>query len=131
MTERTRPPLAERLRRALEDGLEAERGARSLRTRSVIIPDPPPPFDAQRILRLRRHRNLTQAGLALLLNVSGKTVESWEQGLRKPSGAAARFLQLLEAPEAFRWCLTEQPAETPASAHSAGESRSSAPAAPE
>jgi putative transcriptional regulator len=86
-----------------------------LRSHTVVIPDPPPPFDAQRILRLRRDRNLTQAGLAQLLNVSGKTVESWEQGLRRPSGAAARLLQLLEAPEAFRWCLSDQPAESQAS----------------
>ena len=112
MTQRTRPPLAERLKRALEDGLEAERGERLLRSRTVVIPDPPPQYDAERILRIRQHRNLTQAGLALLLNVSGKTVESWEQGLRKPSGAAARFLQLLETPEAFQWCWSDQPTET-------------------
>ena len=41
----TRPPLAERLKRALEEGLKAERGERALRTRTVVIPDPPPPFD--------------------------------------------------------------------------------------
>jgi DNA-binding transcriptional regulator YiaG len=113
MTNKRRPPLAERLKQALEEGLEAERGERILRTRTLVIPNPPPPFDAQRILRLRRDRNLTQAGLAELLNVSGKTVASWEQGVRKPTGAAARFLQLLEAPEAFRWCLNDQPADTP------------------
>jgi DNA-binding transcriptional regulator YiaG len=87
----------------------------------VVIPDPPPQFDPQRILRIRQQRHLTQAGLALLLNVSGKTVESWEQGLRKPSGAAARFLQLLEAPEAFGWCLSNQPPEAHPSGNPAGE----------
>ncbi len=101
MTKLKRPPLAERLAQALEDGLAAQRGEITLRTRTMVIPDPPPEFDRERILRLRRQRNLTQAGLALLLNVSGKTVESWEQGLRKPGGAAARFLQLLETPDAF------------------------------
>jgi hypothetical protein len=63
--------------------------------------------------------------LALLLNVSGKTVESWEQGLRKPSGPAARFLQLLEAPEGFSWCLNDQRAEAPASTDATGESPAS------
>jgi putative transcriptional regulator len=111
------------LARALEEGLTAERGESVLRTRAVIIPDPPPQFDAERILHIRRHRNLTQSGLALLLNVSGKTVESWEQGLRKPSGAAAHFLQLLETPEAFSWCLGDQPAEACSSDDAAGESR--------
>ena len=121
MEKRRRPPLAERLKQALEEGLEAEQGERILRTRVVMIPDPPPQFDAQRILRIRQRRNLSQAGLALLLNVPGKTVESWEQGLRKPTGAAARFLQLLEAPEVFRWCLNEQPTEVHRSAEAAGE----------
>jgi DNA-binding transcriptional regulator YiaG len=122
MTKRTRPSLAERLTLALEEGLEAQRGERTLRTRTLVIPDPPPRFDRERILHIRRQRNLTQAGLALLLNVSGKTVESWEQGLRKPSGPAARFLQLLEAPEAFSWCLNDQRAEAPASTDATGES---------
>jgi putative transcriptional regulator len=111
------------LTRALEEGLAAEGGESVLRTRAVIIPDPPPQFDAEHILHIRRHRNLTQSGLALLLNVSGKTVESWEQGLRKPSGAAARFLQLLEAPEAFSWCFGDQPAEACSADDTGGESR--------
>jgi putative transcriptional regulator len=129
MTRRSRPPLAERLKRALEDVIAAERGERTLRARALVLPDPPPSFDAERILRIRRHRNLTQAGLALLLNVSGKTVESWEQGRRKPSGAAARFLQLLEAPEAFDRWLGDRP-ETSGPMHDGEKARRSARPAP-
>jgi DNA-binding transcriptional regulator YiaG len=107
MTTITRPPLAERLSRALQDGLSAERGETTLRSRIVTLPQPPPEFDAERILRIRERRNLSRAGLATLLDVSGKTVENWERGIRKPTGPAARFLQLLEAPEAFRGCLDD------------------------
>jgi DNA-binding transcriptional regulator YiaG len=128
MTKRGRPPLAERLKRALEDVIAAERGERTLRARTLVLPDPPPSFDAERILRLRRRRNLTQAGLALLLNVSGKTVESWEQSRRKPSGAAARFLQLLEAPEALGQWLGGRSEGTHSSPDSSPEKESGSPA---
>jgi putative transcriptional regulator len=44
---------------------------------------------------------MSQGVFARTLNVSVKTVQSWEQGERKPSQAALRLLQLLDAnPEA-------------------------------
>jgi hypothetical protein len=43
---------------------------------------------------------MSQGVFARLLNVSVKTVQSWEQGERKPSHAALRLLQVLaEQPE--------------------------------
>jgi DNA-binding XRE family transcriptional regulator len=44
---------------------------------------------------------MSQAVLAGVLNVSARTVQSWEQGERKPSYSALRIIQLLrEHPEA-------------------------------
>ena len=37
---------------------------------------------------------MSQAVFARLLNVSTKTVQSWEQGTRKPSRAALRLIQI-------------------------------------
>jgi transcriptional regulator with XRE-family HTH domain len=39
---------------------------------------------------------MSQAVFAQLLNVSTKTVQSWEQGSRKPSQASLRLIQILE-----------------------------------
>jgi DNA-binding transcriptional regulator YiaG len=44
---------------------------------------------------LRRKTGMSQAVFARVLNVSTKTVQSWEQGDRKPSHAALRMLQIL------------------------------------
>jgi putative transcriptional regulator len=39
---------------------------------------------------------MSQAMFARLLNVSPKTVQSWEHGTRKPSQAALRLIQVFE-----------------------------------
>ena len=38
---------------------------------------------------------MSQAVFAAVVNVSVKTVQSWEQGVREPSDAALRMLQLM------------------------------------
>lgn len=40
---------------------------------------------------------MTQSDLAAYLNVSPKTVESWESGSRQPSGSVCRLLDLLRS----------------------------------
>ena len=94
-----RPPLFERLERALDDGLRYARGELALKTTSVTIPDPPEPLTAEQIRCLRLKLHFSQSAFAKLLVVSPKTVQSWEQGNRRPTGTASRLLQLLESPE--------------------------------
>ena len=48
------------------------------------------------IKKIRRTARMTQAALAEFLGVSLKTVEAWEGGYRKPSGAVRRLLCLIE-----------------------------------
>lgn len=48
------------------------------------------------IVRVRLKSGLTQAQFAALLGVSKRTLEQWEQGRRKPSGAAKTLLRLAE-----------------------------------
>ncbi|MBT9582590.1 helix-turn-helix domain-containing protein [bacterium] len=94
-----RPALFERLERALDDGLRYARGEINLKTTSVRIPDPPKKLTPEQIRNLRLKLHFSQSAFAKLLVVSPKTIQSWEQGNRTPTGSASRLLQLLESPE--------------------------------
>jgi putative transcriptional regulator len=64
--------------------------------RSVVEP-------RSRVVRARLKTGLTQAQFAALLGVSKRTLEQWEQGRRKPSGAAKTLIKLAELhPEVLR-----------------------------
>lgn len=89
---KTRNPLFERLKGGLEEGIEFSKGRLSLRT--IEVPDEPPEVDAQTVTELRERIEMTQTVFARVLNVSPKTVQSWEQGLRKPSQASRRLIQI-------------------------------------
>jgi putative transcriptional regulator len=55
------------------------------------------------VVRARLKSGLTQAQFAPLLGVSKRTLEQWEQGRRKPSGAAETLIRLAELhPEVLR-----------------------------
>ena len=87
-----RKPLAERLKAGLTEAAQCAKGELNLRT--VQIPDPPPEIPAKEVSSLRAKVGMSQAVFARVLNVSTKTVQSWEQGERKPSHAALRMLQV-------------------------------------
>lgn len=52
-------------------------------------------FDAQSIKDLRKKINVTQVGLANLLGVSPRTVESWEANRTEPTRPVQKLLTLL------------------------------------
>ena len=93
MANRTRKPLYERLKKGLEEGIQFSKGELNLRT--VEVPEKPPMVSAKTIVALRGQNNLSQAVFAKLLNVSKRTVQSWEQGQRTPSQASLRLIQIL------------------------------------
>ena len=50
---------------------------------------------SKQVIALRRKLGLTQSELARKLGVDRAAVNQWEAGTRKPSGMAARFMDLL------------------------------------
>lgn len=89
---------AELLRRV--EGFAA--GTERVVERQVKLPPPVKPIAAREIRALRAHLGFTQAQFAALLNVPKVTAISWENGTRKPSGAALRLLAVARKyPEAL------------------------------
>ncbi len=67
------------------------------RERTVNLPAPIKAMPAKAIRALRIQLGCTQMEFAALLNVPKVTAISWENGTRKPSGAALRLLAVARA----------------------------------
>lgn len=94
---KNRPPLFERLKKSLEEIILHAEGKVKLKTYVVSIPDPAPALSKADVLALREELRVSETIFARLLNVPLGTVRLWEAGKRKPSGAAARLLQVFAA----------------------------------
>ena len=83
------------LKGALEDALAFERGKRrDLKVTRIRSPRPPKALSANDIAQIRQKLNCSQAVFAMLLNISPKTVQAWEQGSREPGDAALKLLTI-------------------------------------
>ena len=91
----------ERLQKGLQESVAYSRGEINLKT--TDLPMPPPKAGANQVVDLRKRLGMSQALFAATLNVSPKTVQSWEQGIRKPADAALRMLQVIsERPQVVK-----------------------------
>jgi putative transcriptional regulator len=82
---------------SLKQAVAYEKGEREgFRVTEKSIPRSPKPRSKANITKLRHRFGYSQAMFARLLNVSPKTVQSWEQGLRRPSDAALKLLAVAE-----------------------------------
>ena len=91
----------EGLKTSLTQALEYVRGDKTKgRTRVVEAENlqvkPLRDYSKEELRELRLKNNLTLKTFADCFGVSQKTVESWERGKNKPSGASIRLFQLLE-----------------------------------
>ena len=59
-------------------------------SRSAEFPDP-------EVKAIRERLGISQDRFAVILGVSKRTVENWEQGRRHPTGAARSLLRIVEA----------------------------------
>jgi putative transcriptional regulator len=83
------------LKEAMEDALAFERGQRrNLKVTRIRAPRPPKALSAQDITQIRRKLNCSQTVFAMMLNISPKTVQAWEQGSREPGDAALKLLSI-------------------------------------
>lgn len=55
-----------------------------------------PKYSATQIARIREDVNVSQSVFAAYLNTTVSTIRQWEQGDKRPSGIAARMLQLVQ-----------------------------------
>jgi putative transcriptional regulator len=92
---RTRRKLFGELRTALQDALQYERGQK-IDLRVTAIPGPAKSMPPSRIKKIRVSLHASQTQFARLLNVSTNTVESWEQGVRRPRQAALKLLMIAD-----------------------------------
>jgi putative transcriptional regulator len=59
--------------------------------------------EANEIVAARLQTGLSQAQFAAALNISSRTLQQWEQGRRRPSGAAETLLRIIARhPEVLR-----------------------------
>jgi putative transcriptional regulator len=83
------------LKEAMEDALEFQRGkGRGLKVTRIQAPRPPKAMSPKDISRIRQKLNCSQAVFAMMLNISAKTVQAWEQGSRQPGDAALKLLTI-------------------------------------
>ena len=93
--------MAKKLNRAtdliagLEEALDHARGKIKLRTNKISIMDLPS-YNCQDFIRIRDKAGLRQTSLAFSFGVSLRTVQYWEEGTKKPNGAALRLYQMLD-----------------------------------
>src|SRR3990167_10719576 len=84
------------LKESLEEVLAHQQGKITLRSVSIEIPKPPATYKPRDIKRIRDMYAYSQGLFAMYLNVSIKTVQSWESGQRHPSPIALRLLECLD-----------------------------------
>ena len=67
-----------------------------MREFDALCLDPVPEYEPDTIAGLRKQWKLTQQAFASALNTSVSTVQKWETGAKKPSGASRKLLRILE-----------------------------------
>ena len=84
------------LKIGFEEAIAHDQGKLDLRSEFIEIPQPPAQYKAADIKKIREKHRYSQGLFARVLNVSIKTVQSWETGQRSPNHAALRLLEIVE-----------------------------------
>jgi putative transcriptional regulator len=83
------------LRQSLAD-MEAHAAGKKVKGVRVVTKEvkAPTPLSKEDIVKLRKKLQVSQAGFAVLLNISTKTVQKWEQGENQPNGSSLKLLTI-------------------------------------
>ena len=88
--------VSERIKKRLEEFTHALENGDTIRDkftcRRVVMDLKPMPHDPKSVRKTRKILQASQAVFAMLLGVSVKAVQAWEQGVSKPSKTACRFM---------------------------------------
>jgi len=84
------------LKGSLQEAIQYHKGSKNLKTRELVIPDPPGRVTPEDIVKLRTTLRVSQSTFSEILNVSVKTVQAWEAGRRQPAQAALRLLEIIK-----------------------------------
>ena len=90
----------EGIMQGLNEAIDYKNGKNSkarVRILSTVDPVPVAEYKPADVAKLRKDINMSQKGLAIMIGVSPRTVESWEAGKSIPSGVATRILYLIES----------------------------------
>lgn len=88
--------LFKALKKGFEEAIAHDQGKLDLRSEFIELPEPPIQYKAREIRKIREKNRYSQGIFAKVLNVSIKTVQSWESGQRVPSQSALRLLEIVE-----------------------------------
>ncbi len=83
--------MATKTRNIGEEVLQAIRDIKAGRGKRTIV------FRPNDVARVREKLKITQSQLATIVGVSVRTLREWEQGRRRPKGAAVAFLAIASA----------------------------------
>lgn len=84
------------LKDGLQEALDYTQGKITLKSEIIEIPESPSEYKAKDIRKIREKCHYSQGVFAKILNVSPRTVQSWESGQRVPSHAALRLLEIVD-----------------------------------
>jgi putative transcriptional regulator len=85
----------------LNEAIDDASGKKPALKRRTYVIEPVKEYFPEDIKRIRNSTGLSQKAFAGYMGVSVKTVEAWEAGTNKPSGAAARILMMIEQDKEF------------------------------
>lgn len=88
--------LFKSLKKGLEEAIAFSEGKITLKSEFIEIPEPPKEYSSKEIRGIREKNSYSQSIFARILNVSPRTVQSWESGVRVPSHSALRLLEIID-----------------------------------
>ena len=83
----------------LNEAIEDAKCAEPKLKRRIVTIMPVKEYEPEEIKAIRKSTGLSQKLFAGYMGVSDKTVEAWEAGKNRPSGAASRLLNMMEMDE--------------------------------
>ncbi len=87
--------LFEELKKSLGE-MEAHAAGKKVKGLREVVREvkAPSPLSKEDIVKLRKKLRVSQSAFAVLLNISTKTVQKWEQGENKPNGSSLKLLSI-------------------------------------